>query len=179
MTPKRAILAPLLALTLAATAAGCGGSSAPRSSSFPVPAHVQRAIARGYPQLAYLPTRLPAGVRYDSYDGVRGFEYTLWFGGSGGASKQLQFTVLAESCAGQGPPMQTFKIDGLDVSWSGLYTEQHAWRCITRGRTSLVVQATRSVSGDANPGAPITSLIRRHALALADVVASAQPVASP
>src|SRR5579875_2541251 len=97
------------------------GSAAP-SHSFPVPVGVRRAIARDYAQLAFLPTRLLPGLHYASYDGIRGYEFDMWFTG---AKEPLEFSVeQTSSCASQPSAMQTFTVDGVDVSWSGAFTNQ-------------------------------------------------------
>ena len=152
------------------------GSATPHYS-FPVPSRVQRAIAHGYRQLAYLPTRLPHGFRYTSYDGVRGFDFNVWFSSRRGQTVALEYGVVAAECVTQGST-HSFTVNGLRISWSGTYTDQRAWRCITYGRTTLTVSASRSVEGDANPlaGNGLTPKQRRDALQLAQVVAYAEPV---
>jgi hypothetical protein len=155
------------------------GSATPgHSFSTVVPVSVQRAIAHRFPQFAYLPSLLPSGLRYTSYDGIRGFEFTVWFGSRSGRTPALEYSVLAADCAAQATPMQSFTVNGVDVSWTGDYTNQRAWRCVTRGRTSLVVSASRSVEGDANPFEPgkVTPKQHRDALDLAQVVAYAEPI---
>jgi hypothetical protein len=154
------------------------GSATPGySPSTVVPVRVQRAIAQRFPQFAYLPTRLPHGLHYTSYDGVRGFEFNMWFSGRDGSTAALEYSAVAADCATQAAPMQSFRVNGVDVSWSGEFTGQRAWRCVTRGRTSLVVSASRSVEGDANPGEGnrLTPKQHRDALELAHVVAYAEP----
>jgi hypothetical protein len=143
-----------------------------------VPVSVQRAIARRFPPFAYVPSRLPHGLQYTSYDGVRGFEFDRWFSSRSGSTAALEYSVVAADCATQASPMQSFTVNGIDVSWSGDYTDQRAWRCVTRGRTSLVVSASRSVEGDANPfeAEKPTPKQHRDALDLAQVVASAEPI---
>jgi hypothetical protein len=155
------------------------GSATPgHSFSAVVPVRVQQAIAHRFRQFAYLPSRLPTGLHYTSYDGIRGFEFTVWFGSRSGGTPALQYGVLAADCAAQPSPTQSFTVDGVDVSWTGDYTNQRAWRCIRRGQTSLVVSASRSVEGDANPvaGNGLTSKQRRDALELSQVVAYAEPI---
>lgn len=153
-------------------------SSRPPRHSFVVPGGVQQAIVDGYPQFAYLPTRVPHGLNYTSYDGVRGFEFDMWFGSRDGSTAALEYSVVAADCATQASPMQSFTVNGVEVSWSGDYTNQRAWRCVTGGRTSLVVSASRSVEGDANPFEPdkVTPKQHRDALGLAQVVAYAEPI---
>jgi hypothetical protein len=155
------------------------GSATPgHSFSTVMPVSVQRAIAHRFPQFAYLPSRLPPGLRYTSYDGIRGFEFTVWFSSRSGRTPALQYGVLAADCAAQPSPMQSFTVNGVDVSWTGDYTNQRAWRCITHGRTSLVISASRSVEGDANPFAGNRLTPKQHgdALELAQVVAYAEPI---
>jgi hypothetical protein len=181
---KRTILTTMamLALVAAGTAIAARQSTAThrktaRSSySFVVPARVQRSIAHHYRQLDYLPTRLPRGLHYTSYSGVRGFQFTIWF--SGLRAPSLQYGVTVADCGAQGSPMHTFTVNGLQISWSGSYTEQQAWRCVTRGQTTLTVSAGRSVEGDANPlaGNKLTRKQRKDALQLAMVVAYAKPI---
>jgi hypothetical protein len=172
----------LFALATACTAVGVlvwqqASSSATTSKAFPVPPKVRRRIAHRYSKLAYLPTLLPRRVHYASWYGVPGFSFTVLFSGTGSASQEIQYTVLAGDCKAQGSPMLSFTLNGFHVSWSGEYSDQHAWRCITRNGTSLVIQASRSVPGDANPIAgPPTLKQRRHALVLAKVVAYAKPI---
>jgi hypothetical protein len=180
---KRLVAGSLLfALATACTAVGVlvwqqGSSSATTSATFPVPAHVRRKIAHRYSKLAYLPTLLPRRVHYASWYGVSGFSFTVLFSGTGSASQDIQYTVLAGDCKAQGSPMLSFTLNGLQVLWSGEYTDQHAWRCVTRNGTSLIIQAGRSVPGDANPiGGSPTLQQRRHALVLAKVVAYARPI---
>jgi hypothetical protein len=156
------------------------GSATPSyASSTVVPLHVQHAITRKFPQFfAYLPTRLPHGLHYTSYDSVRGFEFSMWFSSRNGSTAALEYSVVAAECATQASAMRSFTVNGVDVSWSGDYTNQRAWRCVMRGRTSLVVSASRSVEGDANPFEPGKPTPKQHrdALDLAQVVAYAEPI---
>jgi hypothetical protein len=152
-------------------------SSTQTRHSFVVPGGVQQAIVNDYPQFAYLPTRLPRGLRYTSYEGVHGFEFNMWFGSQGGSTAALDYSVVVADCEAQAPPMQSFTVNGVDISWSGDFTNQRAWRCITGGRASFIVSASRSVEGDANPFETnnLTPKQHRDALDLAHVVAYAEP----
>ena len=155
------------------------GSATPSyASSTVIPLRVQRAIARRFPQFAYVPTRLPRGLHYTSYDGVRGFDFDIWFSNRSGTPGALEYGVTDADCAEQPSPMQSFTVNGVDISWAGDFTNQRAWRCVTRGRASVLVSASRSVMGDANPldGNQLTPKQRRHALELAQVVAYAAPI---
>lgn len=174
----KTVLTGFIAVSLAAAGVA---SAAPRSSSThqksPVPPKVRRAIARHYRQFAYLPTRVPSGLQYTSYSGIRGFEFTISFDGTHAPS--LQYEAMLASCSTQGSPTHSFEVNGVDVLWTGTYTDQRAWRCITHNGNSVVVSASRSVQGDANPIAPgntLTPKQHRHALELARVVAYAEPI---
>lgn len=173
---KRALIVTVAVLGLAAasiaSAARLGGSAHPKSL---VPPKVERAIARHYRQFAYLPTRLPRGLHYTSYSGIRGFEFTISFDGTRVPS--LQYVATLASCGAQSSAMDTFELNGVNVAWTGTWTDQRAWRCVTHNGHSVVLSASRSIQGDANPiaGNQLTPKQRRHALELARVVAYAEP----
>jgi hypothetical protein len=133
-----------------------------------VPLAVQHAIKkRVSPLAAYLPSRVPAGYRYRTWQGSKsGFE--IWFG-------QLAFGAgVAHSCSVGGSPMKTFRLAGVNVFWSATYEDQQAWRCVRRGHVTILLQSGQSIPGDDGTNTPKTL---RDALLLARLVASARPIA--
>ncbi len=133
-----------------------------------VPVSVQETIARENPKLAYFPTRLPAGFQYAS-DDVSQYGFDLYFTGAG----QPSFGVGSGYCYPRGDAMHTFTLSGVSVSWSATYEDQQAWRCVNSGGTSVLIQATASVSGDDSLN---NSIQRQDALNLATLVAYAKPI---
>jgi hypothetical protein len=160
---QRLLVAGLAVLALATVSAGAATSASPA-----VPLTVQRAIRkRVTPLAAYLPSRVPAGYRYRTWQGSRsGFE--IWFG-------QLAFGAgVAHSCSVGGSPMKTFRIAGVNVFWSATYEDQQAWRCVRRGHVTILLQSGQSIPGDDGTNTPKTL---RDALLLARLVAYARPMA--
>lgn len=110
-------------------------------SASPVPASVQRAIARQVPlHLRYLPSEVPGGYVYES-----------WHGGSSGLDiyfapdgrpPTVGFHVASSGAAGackQGGTHYTYRFGSVRVSFENdRYSEQY-WRCVQGDRVSLDV----------------------------------------
>jgi len=147
------------ALAFAATVGAIAGVA--------VPYRVQLAIEKSHPVLAYAPRRLPHGYQYAKYlDGRHGFD--LWFNNSARAPDDLGYDAVKAACRTAGHSMHTFRANGVLVFWSATYEDQRAWRCLTRAGTTVILTASRSVSGDDMLNSPSR---RRDALDLVRLVA--------
>jgi uncharacterized membrane protein len=146
------------------------GSPAPAYSTV-VPVSDQQQIASEQPQIAYVPTRIPAGYSYLEQKAGWPTRFELWFvrfRKQGRAPEDIDFAAREGQCP-KGRPHRS-RMNGVEVSWGG--TTDYVWRCIpATGRTVLVLEAALVIPGVDNP-----SLQRRHASELATVVAYAKPI---
>jgi hypothetical protein len=132
-----------------------------------IPQSVQREIEKSFGRLAYVPTRLPPGYHYSQHFSYSPTDFGLSFNKRGDVHDQLGYTVREAHCPGG--TMRVFRVNALRIRWSGTYEDQQAWRCIKSGNASLIVSASRSISGDSALDTPK----RVHdALVLARVVAN-------
>lgn len=159
--------AATIGIVAVATLAACGSSSRTDSSSTysqVIPQNVQRHIVKSFGRLAYVPTRLPPGYHYTNHFSYGPTDFGLSFDKR---HDHLGYTVREAHCPGGA--MHVFRVNGLRIRWSGTYEDQQAWRCVTSGNVSLIVGASRSISGDSALNTPK----RVHdALLLARVVAN-------
>ncbi len=132
-----------------------------------VPHRVQRQIARLHPRLAFVPTLLPPGYHYAKWIAGRG-GFDISFDNPERTPNDLGYDVVKADCAAAGQAMKTFRMNGVNVSWSATYEDQQAWRCLKVGHTTLVLTASRSVAGDDALNTPSR---RRDALDLVRLVA--------
>jgi hypothetical protein len=158
----RTLATVLGALTLASLGGlGDVGRAAP---SGVVPLRVQRVLQTHAPRVAYVPTRLPPGFRYDHYENLGRWGYDLYF--TTPAATWIGFDALlvkpGEPC-NQGSATKRFRVDGVLVLWNAGHNDQQAWRCIRRGGTRVLLTAT-------------TSSDWRPPKLLARMVASARPI---
>jgi hypothetical protein len=133
-----------------------------------VPLSIQRTIKRHHPEIAYLPTRLPAGDLYRSWgDGRNAF--SIWFGIT---QPRLGFHVSRSPCSRMhslmGDPRRTFRVNGVKVYWSATTEDQQAWRCFTVGHTPILLSSSQSIFGDDYLNTPTRV---RDALDLARLIA--------
>ena len=107
------------------------------------PKSLQHQILRHSPQLAYLPTRLPSGVKYSGWeleypDGA----FSVTFKKPDGKDA-LAFLVYRTRCVTPPdkptPGLGTLTVNGYRVGWAG-HTKQ-AWRCVTQGNSTLLLEA--------------------------------------
>lgn len=169
-------LAAVLGVLTLASLGGFSGQATPAStratndvaSSRVVPLRVQRVLKTHAPRVAYVPTRLPRGFRYDHYENLGRSGFDLYFNccSSSSVIAVIGFDALVlrpgDPC-NQGSPMKRLRIDGILVLWNSGHNDQMAWRCIRRGRTRLLL--TGSTSSD-----------WRTPRRLAQMVASARPI---
>ena len=129
-----------------------------------VPLRVQRLLETHAPRVAYVPTSLPRGFRYDHYENLSHYGFDLYFRKS---SQTIGFDALfvnpGDPC-NQGSAMKRFRIDGIVVLWNAGHNDQQAWRCVRHGQTR------RLLTGSTGTGWPTPKR-------LAQMVASARPVA--
>lgn len=115
-------------LVAAASAAAAGGASAAPA----VPLYVQGLIAQRAGDLAYVPTRLPAGYRYGRFQVARGpTEVVLRFVRARPGGVRPTWFVVRVRRQGAGPGscaagrQKTLQMGGNRVYWDG----EAAWRC--------------------------------------------------
>jgi hypothetical protein len=122
---------------------------------------------KSFGRLAYVPTRLPPGYHYTERFSYGQNDFGLSFNKRRDTHDQLGYTVREAHCPGGA--MHVFRVNGVRIRWSGTYEDQQAWRCVTSGNVSLIISASRSISGDS----PLNTPRRVHdALLLARVVAN-------
>jgi hypothetical protein len=105
-----------------------------------VPQKVQQQVLRDSPQLGYLPTRLPSGVKYSSrYEHGYQLEspndaFALTFTRSDGRMPALVFRVNRQRCvtpaSGEAAGTEVSNVDGHQVGWIG-DDHQMAFRCVS------------------------------------------------
>lgn len=130
------ILLSIAAIGASALVAGAaGGRRVVGSSNAPVvPLSVQRAIRDRAPQLAYIPTTLPASPRYRyatwTYESGRLF---VLFRRPDRPAAEIDFSVARQSgsCSDSSPPAPELHLDQLTVYFETDYGGQRkmAWRC--------------------------------------------------
>lgn len=135
------------------------------------PKALQRQIVSETPQLAYLPTRLPNGLRYSRYIPQGSGDFVLQFKGPYGPD-ELAFSVQKARCY-RPPAIRTFRVNGVRVVWGGTPDEQEAWRCITRHHVPLFVSADGPTFGADQVDTPRG---RQEMLDLVTVVGYAKPI---
>ena len=109
------------------------GSALAFMPSHPVPAAVEKQIAKRAGIESYTPARMMTGFHYVRWQYVPG-ELRVWF--TNRSNRQVEFVVtplLASSCAAG--RQQTFQLAGNKVYWSqstdpSLDYQQQAWRCV-------------------------------------------------
>jgi hypothetical protein len=110
----------------------------------PVPPSVQQAIVLRTPQLAYVPTRIPAGYRYLKWRWVAEAGLVrIWFRNSAG--KEIVFVSAWQYGNCRSGREKTFDLSGKKVYWAHGAQEQEAWRCVApSGGGGVVIQLTVS-----------------------------------
>lgn len=140
----RFLAAGLSAAALAALVTACGSS--PANSSSPVPPNIQHRVHDEYGSIGFIPTQVPHGYVFQNWDAEGPAGFNMYFGLPN--LEQIGFGVDVVSCKRNGRPMHTFKANGVNVQWSATYEDQQAWRCLTVNGKQVLIQASRSVSGD-------------------------------
>jgi hypothetical protein len=127
--------------SLVCVIAGVAGATASATSQPLVPTFIQAAIAVRSPQLAYVPSRIAPGFKYERYaaspQAVR-----VTFKNKAGWQLVFIATPLVGSCrAGM---EKSFQLAGNKVFWMQTPSEQRAWRCVSsrNGHVIRLVTAT-------------------------------------
>ena len=131
-----------------------------------VPPRVLRAIPkRVQPHLRYVPTRVPTGYRYASWQGSR-HGLDIYFAREGG-TPTLGFHAYPAGPAGTCTPggVHTYRFGAIRVFFETTHNDQQYWRCVRAGTVSLEATTFRSDGW--------TSAKRR---AIAAMLASARPL---
>lgn len=111
----------------------------------PVPASVLRAIPqRVPPHLRYVPTTVPAGYRYASWQGSR-HGLDIYFAPEGG-TPSLGFHAYPSGPAGACTPggVHTYRFGAIRVFFETTHNDQQYWRCVRAGAVSLEATTFRS-----------------------------------
>jgi hypothetical protein len=106
-----------------------------------VPTFIQAAIVARSPQLAYVPSRIAPGFRYERY-AASSQAVRVTFRNKSGWQLVFIATPLVGSCrAGM---EKSFQLAGNKVFWMQTPTEQRAWRCVDgrNGQNIRLVTAT-------------------------------------
>jgi len=137
-----------------------------------VPLRVQRLLKKRAPRAAYVPIRLPRGYHYDHHENLNRRGFDIFFRCCGENFAWIGFDAdlvkRSEPC-NQGTAMKAFRIDGVVVAWNAGHNDQHAWRCVRRGGSRLLLTVSGAASRDVG-----TSWRRPRELAA--MVASARPI---
>ena len=90
-----------------------------------------------YPQMAWVPARLPTGYRYISFALPRravAFDYQLLFekGPRRRPTSLITFELVRRRCPAPPawPAMGKYRIGGQLIDWSQTSSDTYAWRCI-------------------------------------------------
>lgn len=159
-------MAALGLLVLVPALSGCGDGHRSAQPTGGVPSYFLKAIETGYPEEAYLPSRLPKGFRYD---GSRTYtaSYDVYYDVKGIAFGTT-FEMLQAPCRHFGRARHTFVVNGKQIRWSGTSGVQQAWLCLsTKEGHSFLLFARAAVSGDGDVSTPKH---RRDAKRLATLV---------
>jgi hypothetical protein len=138
-----------------------------------VPSHVVNAIQAQFPEMDYLPTRLPNRYRYLGWSSAT-TGYEIHYGPDANHSAiTFQLAKGEQACGSYGSAMHTLHVNGKAVEWSATYNDQQAWRCLTtKGGQPFAISGSGSVPGDDNLS---NARGLRDAQTLADLVAHAHP----
>lgn len=145
----------LVSFVLLALSAGSAFAFMP---SHPVPASVEKQIAKRAGLESYSPARMMTGWHYQRWQYVPG-ELRIWFANRSNWPVKFDVTpLLAKTCAAG--KQQTFQLAGNKVYWSqstdpSLDYQQQAWRCVKSpsGRwMRIVVSSTVSATKLAGVG---------------------------
>jgi len=121
-----------------------GGSNATHAADFPTTLQAQ--IVRATPQLAYLPTRVPAGVDYSRYTPdypSKSHGFRLTFTGAGGQD-EFAFSAIQTQCTlpdKEAPTYGTLTANGYRIGWDVAAGLESAWRCVTHDHVQILLQA--------------------------------------
>jgi hypothetical protein len=146
---RRLALLGLVALLVTGCASGPHTTTQRSPVTGVVPLGVQREIARRFPLLAFIPRKLPAGFRYAKYFSTPPDGLVIQFNRIGEPAwgpGAIHFQVTGPY-HGQGQCRFTgtkLRVNGVAVYWSGTNAVEEAVRCITTGKTVLLVNASRS-----------------------------------
>jgi hypothetical protein len=125
-----------------------------------VPFAVQRLIKKRAPLEAYIPTWLPTGWHYYSYEnlGRSGFDiYFAQYDGQPDLGLDAVRMPTLRSCT-QGPGATTYRYGGVTVQSFRSHNDQEAWRCITHAGVHVLLTVH---SGPTSPR--LYSLVRMDA----------------
>ena len=96
-----------------------------------VPLRVQRLLKRRAPRAAYVPTRLPSGYSYISYQNFNRYGFDIYFTCCDDKLPLIGFDALlvkkSDPC-NQGSPQRMFRIDRVVVQWNGGVEPTSSWR---------------------------------------------------
>jgi hypothetical protein len=102
-----------------------------------VPVDVQAQIVARAPLVAYAPSRLAPGWRYERW--AHSGALRIWFGNTAG--KEIVFVAARFAGDCRAGREKTFQMAGVKVYWGHTANEQEAWRCVDGvklvGATSL------------------------------------------
>lgn len=118
--------------------------SARSSDQGTVPSQVRDAIVKGYPGMAFVPGRLPAGYRFANwaYSKRPGLAYVLVFQ-HGSIKDQIELAVRRGPCPA--PPKwpakdtHTIRVHGQALKWLQSRNGPVVWRCMTNQGRSFVI----------------------------------------
>jgi uncharacterized membrane protein len=139
------------------------------ASAVAIPKTLQQQILRSYPQFAYAPTRLPAGVEYSWYRKAAASLHFNFIGQRGQDSLSFEVGTGDDAACtlppSGGPRRGVVTVNGYRVGWARYSGFTTAWRCLTHGNGKVILLA--QVEGAAS-GLDPDDLVR--------VVASAEPI---
>ena len=114
------------------TTSAASGSAREAQATTIVPLRVQRLLKRRAPVVAFVPTHVPRGYRYDHYENLGRFGFDLYFRCCDRFSL-IGYSALhvrpGEPC-NQGTATKVFLIDGVRVAWNSGHNDEQAWRCV-------------------------------------------------
>lgn len=174
---KRAVLPVALVVFSAAAVTGAMGAAGRQGNVRAdwIPKRVEREIETRFPSLAYGPSWLPSDYSYAGYYPARkhgDWQVAFQSPQYGDALTWYVLRTTARGCQrSERRPMAAYRFHGITVYWGATYEDQEAFRCLTRGETTVYISANAGLPGDDKLNTPK----RRHdAFVLAKAVAYAR-----
>lgn len=159
-----------------------------------VPRAAERAIMRSVPRaFAFAPAQAPVGWRYDAWDAgretpglfPRGRGLNIWFSTPPYAAqfcppclprepKGAGFHVYADRRCSTHGAMAIFHLDKRTVAWSATTEDGLVWQCVHARGLLVRISVSFAGIGLSTPAERALRVARRHAAAVATMVASAR-----
>jgi hypothetical protein len=110
---------------------------------FELSAKLEGKIVAAHPRFAYIPTRLPRGLRFFTYDSRLPYLELSFFGSGPAGSAFIDYSVSQAQCgmSRKPPDRGTFSVNGYLLGWDRSSGRWSVRRCVKEGNDSLVIEA--------------------------------------